>query len=124
MGNGLNVRRVTGYQVRSERKNLRQISVQKVRLDPAKKFETSGAVALTKKSLKRIKVMPERKDAVMRALECEEDAKDLIVNQHQLQALKSNPTANISLTKKQMKKLKSRARASGLLASSSAKMEL
>ena len=124
MGNGLNVRRVTGYQVRSERKNLRQISVQKVRLDPAKKFETSGAVALTKKSLKRIKVMPERKDAVLRALECEEDAKDLIVNQHQLQALKSNPTANISLTKKQMKKLKSRARASGLLASSSAKMEL
>lgn len=123
MGNGLNVRRVTGYQVRSERKNMRQISVQKVRLNPAKKYAEAGAVALTKKSLKRIKVMPERKDAVLRALENEEEARDLIVNQHQLQALKSNPTANVSLTKKQMKKLKSRARASGLLSSNNS-MEL
>lgn len=123
MGNGLNVRRVTGYQVRSERKNLLQISVQKVRLNPAKKFDTAGAVALTKKSLKRIKILPERRDAVLRALESEEEARDLIVNQHQLQALKSNPTANISLTKKQMKKLKSRARASGLFGSNSS-MEL
>ena len=124
MGNGLNVRRVTGYQVRSERKSVRQISVQKVRLDPSKsKFHEAGAVTLTKKSLKRIKVMPERKDAVLRALENEQDARDLIVNQHQLQSLKSNPTANISLTKKQMKKLKSRARASGLLIGPS-KMEL
>jgi hypothetical protein len=122
MGNGLNVRRVTGYQVRSERKSLRQISVQKVRLNPTKKYAEAGAVALTKKSLKRIKMMPERKDAVLRALENEEEARDLIVNQHQLQALKSNPTANVSLTKKQMKKLKSRARASGILSNNS--MEL
>ena len=111
MGNGLNVRRVTAYQVRQERKSVRQLSVQKVRLDATGK---TGAVALTKKSLKRIKVMPERKDAVLKALESPEEARDLIVNQHQLQALKSNPTANTSLTKKQMKKLKSRARASGL----------
>jgi hypothetical protein len=122
MGNGLNVRRVTGYQVRSERKSLRQISVQKVRLNPTKKYAEAGAVALTNKSLKRIKMMPERKDAVLRALENEEEARDLIVNQHQLQALKSNPTANVSLTKKQMKKLKSRARASGILSNNS--MEL
>lgn len=122
MGNGLNVRRVTGYQVRSERKSLRQISVQKVRLNPTKKYAEAGAVALTKKSLKRIKMMPERKDAVLRALENDEEARDLIVNQHQLQALKSNPTANVSLTKKQMKKLKSRARASGILSNNS--MEL
>lgn len=118
MGNGLNVRRVTAYQVRQERKSVRQLSVQKVRLDATGK---TGAVALTKKSMKRIKVMPERKDAVLKALESPEEARDLIVNQHQLQALKSNPTANTSLTKKQMKKLKSRARASGLLGT---KMEL
>lgn len=123
MGNGLNVRRVTGYQARSERKNLRQISIQKVRLNPLKKFSEAGSVALTKKSLKRIKMMPERKDAVLRALENEEEARDMIVNQHQLLSLKSNPTANVSLTKKQMKKLKSRARASGLLAKTTS-MEL
>ena len=120
MGNGLNVRRVTGYQVRQERKSVRNISVQKVRLESGSK---SGAVALTKKSLKRIKLMPERKEAVLKALESPEEARDLIVNQHQLQSLKSNPTANTSLTKKQMKKLRSRARASGLF-SSAAKMEL
>ena len=98
MGNGLNVRRVTGYQVRSERKNTRQISVQKVRLDPTKgKFYEAGAVTLTKKSLKRIKVLPERKNAVLRALSNGEDARDLIVNQHQLQSLKSNPTSSSSI---------------------------
>lgn len=120
MGNGLNVRRVTGYQVRQERKSTRRISVQKVRLDAGSK---SGAVALTKKSLKRIKLMPERRTAVLKALESPEAARDLIVNQHQLQSLKSNPTANTSLTKKQMKKLKSRARASGLLVGAT-KMEI
>ena len=123
MGNGLNVRRVTGYQVRQERKSLRQISVQKVRLDSATKTGSAGAVALTKRSLKSVKFMPERKDAVLKALESPEAARDLIVNQHQLQSLKSNPTANTSLTKKQIKKLKSRARASGILAAAS-KMEL
>lgn len=109
MGNGLNVRRVTAYQVRHDRKSHRKISVQKVKLDTK-----SAAVGLTKKAVKRIKVMPERREAILRALESKEEARDLIVNEHQLQALKSNPTANISLTKKQLKKLKSKARASGL----------
>lgn len=113
MGNGLNVRRVTAYQVRQDRKSHRKISVQKVKLDPK-----GPAVALTKRAVKRIKVMPAKQEAVLRALESKEEARDLIVNEHQLQALKSNPTANISLTKKQLKKLKSRARACGLIGTS------
>lgn len=121
MGNGLNVRRVTAYQVRQARKSHRQISVQKVSLNPSSK--SSGTVTLTKKSLNRIKLMPERKESVLKALESPEEARDLIVNQHQLQSLKSNPTANISLTKKQKKKLRSRARACGLLHNGS-KMEI
>lgn len=121
MGNGLNVRRVTGFQVRKERKGQRVLSIQKVRLDtPKKSFRVAGSVNLTTKSLARVKMMPERKEAVLRALANEEDARDMIVNQHQLQSLKSNPTANTSLTKKQMKKLKSRARASGLIGAKTA----
>ena len=124
MGNGLNVRRVTAYQTRSTRKSLRKISVHKVKLD-----SKSPAVSLTKRAVRRIKTMPARKDAVLRALESSEDSRDLIVNQHQLLALKSNPTANVSLTKKQLKKLKSKARASGILTPKStetagSKMEL
>ncbi len=118
MGNGLNVRRVTAFQVRHDRKSLRKISVHKVKLDTK-----SSAVVLTKKAVKRIKMMPQRKDAVLRALESKEDARDLIVNEHQLQALKTNPTANVSLTKKQLKKLKSKARASGLIGVASKQME-
>ena len=125
MGNGLNVRRVTGYQVRQQRKSQRNITVQKVRLDDASKSRgvKAGSVALTKKSLKRVTIMSNHVEAVMKVLDSADskslEARDIIVSQHQLQSLKSNPTANTSLTKKQMKKLRNRAKCSGLLKNSS-----
>ena len=119
MGNGLNVRRVTGYQVRQQRKSLRQATVQKVRLNPVQGERgrtVAGAVNLTKKSLKRVEIMENAREAVLKVLEgSEEDQKDLIVNQHQLKSLKSNPTANTALNKKQIKKLRRRAMACGLI---------
>ena len=60
--------------------------------------------------------MENAREAVLKVLEgSEEDQKDLIVNQHQLKSLKSNPTANTALNKKQIKKLRRRAMACGLI---------
>lgn len=119
MGNGLNVRRVTGYQVRQQRKGVRQVSIQKVRLNPVqgKRARTvAGGVSLTRKSLRRVEIMGNVQEAVLKVLEgLETKSKDVLVNQHQLKSLKSNPTANTSLNKKQMKKLRSRAMACGLI---------
>ena len=116
MGHGLNVHRVRS---RAGRKSAKIASVQKVSLstgssENSKRRLRAGAVALTPKSLARVKIIPDRSEAVMTALTDANEARDLIVTQHQLQALKSNPTANVSLTKKQLKKLKNRARACGL----------
>lgn len=128
MGHGLNVHRVRS---RAERKSVKIASVQKVRLSDEssnnngfKRKERAGAVALTSKSLARVKILPDRSEAVMNALSDANEARDLIVTQHQLQALKSNPTANVSLTKKQLKKLKNRARACGLLELAAKSMEI
>ena len=80
---------------------------------PKVRLDFAGKLVRRFFNMKRIKVMPEEAD--LKALKWPEEARDLIVNQRPFQALKSNPTADTSLTKKQMKKLKSRARASGLL---------
>jgi hypothetical protein len=129
MGNGLNVRRVTAYQVRHARKSQHTKSVQKVVLSvPKSRYAKAGSVALTKKSLKRVTVMADHTEAVRKVLESADanstEARNIVVFQHQLQSLKSNPTANTSLTKKQMKKLRIRAKCSGLLVKPKQNMEI
>lgn len=147
MGNGLNVRRVTAYGVHRERRDMRKVSVCKVRLNSAastastnttatsssalagkgKVGKRAGAVSLTKRAQARIRVIPDAKEAVLTVLESGPDSeasRDIIVTQHQLQSLKSNPTANTALTRKQMKKLKSRAKVVGLLAAKKSAMKI
>lgn len=124
MANVLNTRHLTSFKARTARKQLRIPSVQKVTLEAraGNKVKRIAHSLLTPKALSRVKIIPDLQEASVKVLEAgagSEEARNIIVNKHQLQALKSNPNANTALTKKQLKKLKNRVRASALLNTSS-----
>lgn len=133
MVNALNVRYLDGNRAKNLLKSRRPAVVKKVSLE-VKRHESHkpkkvvASTLLAPQALARVTVVPDVKEAMLKVLEAgpnSKEAKEIIVSKHQLKALRSNPNANTSLTKKQMKKLKSRALACGLLKkSSSTAMEL
>jgi hypothetical protein len=127
MVNALNVRYRDGNRIKNALKSKRPATVKKVSLETKRKGSNVKRVVattlLTPAALSRVKVLPDVKDAILKVLEsgsASKESKEIIVSKHQLRALRSNPNANTSLTKKQMKKLKSRALACGLLEKSTA----
>lgn len=77
-----------------------------------------AVVGLTKTALARATVPDCVKTAVLTILSegpKSTAARNLVVTQHQMKALRSNPNANTALTRKQFKRLRTRAKASGLL---------
>ena len=122
MANALNIRYCDGNRLRNALKSKRPATVKKVTLEVKRKGANAKKVVastlLAPAALSRVQVVPDVKEAILKVLEAgpeSKEAKEIIVSKHQLRALRSNPHANVSLTKKQMKKLKSRALACGLL---------
>lgn len=122
MGSALNINYRDGNRLRNALKSKRPAKVKKVSLEVKKHDsqakKTIATVSLTSDALTRVKVVPDVKEAILKVLEAgpeSKEAKEIIVNKHQLKALRSNPNANTSLSKKQLKKLRSRARACGFL---------
>lgn len=127
MANALNIRYRDGNRVKNALKSKRPATVKKVSLETKRKGSNVKKVVmstlLAPAALSRVKVLPDVKDAILKVLEAgpaSKESKELIVSPHQLKSLRSNPNANTSLTKKQMKKLKSRALACGLLGKTTA----
>lgn len=124
MANALNTRHLTSFKARTARKHMRVPSVKKVTLEAraGSKLKRVASSLLAPQALSRVQIIPDLMAASEKVLEAgadSEEARTIIVNKHQLQALKSNPNANTSLTKKQLKKLKNRVRATALLNASS-----
>lgn len=126
MVNAMNIRYRDGNRMKNALKSKNPAIVKKISLEVKRKgskaMKVVASTLLAPTALSRVQVIPDVKEAILKVLEAgpgSKESKEIIVSKHQLRALRSNPNANTSLTKKQMKKLKSRALACGLLESSS-----
>ncbi len=126
MVNAMNIRYRDGNRMKNALKSKNPAIVKKIALEVKRKgskaMKVVASTLLAPTALSRVQVIPDVKEAILKVLEAgpgSKESKEIIVSKHQLRALRSNPNANTSLTKKQMKKLKSRALACGLLESSS-----
>jgi hypothetical protein len=99
MGHGLNIRATGAFKRRAGRRAV----VSKPELKMVRHSSATKRSAVEEAVSRGVEVLEKLVKGDVRSLD------NVILNEHQKQALRSNPHANTSLTKKQIKKLQRRA---------------